>query len=135
MWWLTPLIVALPIVLLLLARTVGAGPYGGWAVPVLLLFFPLCGVLAARATRTALRSTPAWLQLVASGVAGSVGTAVSFWSWGWRPPGEPLLPALLACAAVPSMVWAAAWRGRDREATATAAATVVLWVVGVLLDR
>lgn len=121
--------------LLTVARTLGAGPYGGWGIPVLLGFFVLCGVLAGRAAHPPLRRAPGSVGAVGVGLAGVAGFVLAAWSWASRPSEEPLLPVLFAVMSALALTWVVASRGTSASAKRTTAIAVAFLVGSFVVDR
>ena len=130
-----PAATALIMGLLVVARTFGAGPYGGWAIPVLVGLFVLTAVLAGRAAHEALRRLPRPVGAVGAGLAGGAGFVVGVWSWGSRPAGEPLLPLPFAVTAALALSWVAASRGASTSAKRTAVVAVAFLALSVAVDH
>ena len=121
--------------LLVLARSRGAGPYGVAAVPVLLAYFLVCGLVTRRAVRAALRWTFRPLAFLASLVAAPLAVVGSAVTWQSRSSAQSLLPPLLAWAAIAGVVWAvAAPAGERRAAVVTGLASSLVWLLGVVVD-
>ena len=121
--------------LLVLARTRGAGPYGIAAVPVLLAYFVTCGVLAGRAVYAVSRRLPRMLAWGASVVGALAATAGSGLTWARTGSDQPLLPPLFAWAAALALLWAVVAPPRERRgALATAVLAAVVWLWGIAVD-
>jgi hypothetical protein len=134
--WTLAAAIACDTTLLVGARFAGAGGYGAAAVPLLLGYFVLCGVLAARAAATVVRAAPSVIVVPVAIATGAVALVGSARAWALTPSAQALLPHLLAWAAVPGAAWALTAPRRQRAAAvATAVVTVGWWVVGLLFDR
>lgn len=122
--------------LLLAAREVWAGPYGGVAIVLLPAYFIICGVIAGRAVRTALRSRSRGFAVASAlsvGAATAVGAAWTFNSIGGD---EPLLGRLFLWAVGAGVLWAiCADPSRRRAAAATTLVAITMTLVAVVLDR
>lgn len=130
--WTTAGITIVCIVLLVVARTAGAGAYGIGAVPFLLGLFVATGVIAGRAVGSVVRRVwraGAWLFGVPTGVASSVVQAAV---WNTTPSESRLLVRLFAVTAAASVAWALASNRRARwGAWTTAAVTLVFLAIAL----
>ena len=130
--WTTASLVALTMLMLLLARRFGAGAYGAGAVPFLLVYFVLTGVVAGRAITSVMRRVWNPLVLVLASIVGAVAAAIALQTWNRTPSAEPLLTPLFLVLLVPAALWAFVAPPRTRNG---ARATAVTAAVGYLIAR
>jgi hypothetical protein len=130
--WATAGITLGCMLVLVLARSYGAGAYGIGAVPFLLGFFVATGVVAGRAVGALVGrvwSVAAWLFGVPVGVAAFVGSGAV---WNSTPSESALLVRLFAITAVAAVLWAFGSSEKARlGARVTAAGSALFLVVAI----
>lgn len=122
--------------LLLAAREVWTGPYGGVAIVVLPAYFVICGVIAGRAVRTALRNRSRSLAIASALGVGAAITVGAAWTFNGTAGDDSLLGRLFPWAVGAGLLWLiCADPPRRRAAAATVLVTITMTSVALVLDR
>lgn len=122
--------------LLLAAREFWTAPYGGVAIFVLPAYFVVCGVIAGRAVRTALRPRSRSLALASALVVGAAVTVGAAWTFDGTAGDDPLLVRLFPWAVGAGLLWViCADAASRRAAVATTLVATAMTLVALALDR
>lgn len=122
--------------LLLAAREVWTGPYGGVAIVLLPAYFVICGVIAGRAVRTALRSSSRAFAVASALSVGAATTVGAAWTFNSVAGDDPLLGRLFLWAVGAGVLWViCADPSRRRAAAATTLVAITMTLVALVLDR
>ena len=122
--------------LLLAAREVWSGPYGGVAIFLLPAYFVICGVVAGRAVRTALRERTRSFAVASALGLGAAITVGAAWTFTSIAGDEPLLGRLFLWAVGAAVLWViCADPPSRRAAAATTLVAITMTLVALVLDR